>query len=297
MLTTAGQDVVEGYFGGQENIREATDQYDVQPLVNASLMSQCQSVYAMGEGDLSYVWPRMRQHATSRNRIRRSSAMTTPAPCGDPVRDRGSVTSQQRGPGMTEYATAITFPQTSTTYEAFSKLSAAAGQYGVRSAGIIERDAQGQLRVPESGDTAAGIGIASGSVIGMLVGVLGGPIGMLLGWSVGAATGALYDADRLDTGDEAIAAFGRLIPPGGNAILAVTDEVTTDPLEQFAAGFGGKVSRRPLDEVLAELEAQDEAAREADKAARKAIREQKKRERKEDFQTRVDALKAKFQKE
>ena len=65
----------------------------------------------------------------------------------------------------------------------------------------------------------------------------------------------------------------------------------------LAAGFGGKVSRRPLDEVLAELEAQDEAAREADKAARKAIREQKKRERKEDVQTRVDALKAKFHKE
>jgi uncharacterized membrane protein len=202
-----------------------------------------------------------------------------------------------KGPGMTEYATAITFPQTSTTYEAFSKLSAAIDQYGVRSAGIVERDAQGHLRVPESGDTAAGIGIASGSLIGMLVGVLGGPIGMLLGWSVGAATGALYDAERLDTGDEAIAAFGRLIPPGGNAILAVTDEVTTAPLEQFAAGFGGKVSRRPLGEVLAELEAQEEAAREADKAARKAIREQKKQERKEDFQTRVDALKAKFHKE
>ena len=49
---------------------------------------------------------------------------------------------------MTEYITAITFPQTSTTYEAFSKLSGAAGQYGVRSAGIIERDAQGHLKVP-----------------------------------------------------------------------------------------------------------------------------------------------------
>jgi hypothetical protein len=77
----------------------------------------------------------------------------------------------------------------------------------------------------------------------------------------------------------------------------VTDEVTTAPLEQFAGGFGGKVTRRPLDEVLAELEAQDEAAREADKAARKAMREQKKKERKEDFQTRVDALKAKFHKD
>ncbi len=198
---------------------------------------------------------------------------------------------------MTEYATAITFPQTSTTYEAFSKLSAAADQYGVRSGAIVERDAQGQLRVPESGDAAAGIGMASGGLIGMLIGVLGGPIGMLLGWSVGAASGALYDADRLDTGDDAIAAFGRLIPPGGNAILAVTNEETTAPLEQFATGLGGKVTRRPLGEVLAELEAQDEAAREADKAARKAIREQKKQERKEDFQTRVDALKAKFHKD
>jgi uncharacterized membrane protein len=139
--------------------------------------------------------------------------------------------------------------------------------------------------------------MASGSLIGMLVGVLGGPIGMLLGWSVGAASCALYDADRLDTGDEAIAAFGRLIAPGGNAILAVTNEVTTAPLEQFATGFGGKETCRPLDEVLAELEAQEEAAREADKAARKAIREQKKQERKEDFQTRVDALKAKFHKD
>ena len=44
------------------------------------------------------------------------------------------------------------------------------------------------------------------------------------------------------------------------------------------------------------MDAQEEAAREADKAARKAIREQKKRERKEDFQTRVDELKAKFHK-
>jgi uncharacterized membrane protein len=163
--------------------------------------------------------------------------------------------------------------------------------------GIIERDAQGHLQVPESGDSAAGIGFAGGSLIGMLVGVLGGPIGMLLGWSVGAAGGALYDADRLDTGDEAIAAFGRLIPPGGNAILAETDEATTDPLEQFAAGFGGKVTRRSLDEVLAELEAQEEAAEEADKAARKAIRARKKQERKEDVQKRLDALKAKFHKD
>jgi hypothetical protein len=53
----------------------------------------------------------------------------------------------------------------------------------------------------------------------MLVGVLGGPVGMLLSGSAGAASGALYDADRLDKGDEAIEQFGALMPTGGNALL------------------------------------------------------------------------------
>jgi len=198
---------------------------------------------------------------------------------------------------MSEYAVAITFPQNSTAYEALSKLSPAPGGFEIRSAAIVERDKDGHLHVPEGGDTEAGAGIAGGSLIGMLVGVLGGPVGMLLGWSAGAASGALYDADRLDTGDEAIEQFGALVPVGGNALLAETVEDTTEPLDTFVAGMGGTIARRPLDEVLTELEAQQAAAEEAEKAARKAIREQKKQEHKEAAQQRVDALKAKFRKQ
>ncbi len=197
---------------------------------------------------------------------------------------------------MSEYAVAITFPQNSTAYEALSKLSAAPGGFEIRSAAIVERDKDGHLHVPEGGDTEAGVGIAGGSLIGMLIGVLGGPVGMLLGWGVGAASGALYDADRLDTGDEAIEQFGALVPTGGNALLAETVEDTTEPLDAFAADLGGTIVRRPLDEVVAELEAQQAAAEAAEKAARKAIREQKRQEHKENYQHRVDALKAKFRK-
>ena len=197
---------------------------------------------------------------------------------------------------MPEYAVAITFPENSKTYEALSKLPDAAG-LEIRSAAIVERDKDGHLHVPEGDDTMAGVGIAGGSLIGMLIGVLGGPVGMLLGWGAGAAGGALYDADRLDTGDEAIAQFGALVPVGGNALLAETVEDTTEPLDAFVSQMGGTIVRRPRDEVVAELEAQQAAAEEADRAARKAIREQKKQERKEDFQQRVDALKAKFHKQ
>ena len=195
---------------------------------------------------------------------------------------------------MPEYAAAITFPQKSTAYEALSKLSAAPGGFEIRSAAIVERDKDGHLHVPEGGDAMAGAGTDGGSLIGMLVGVLGGPVGMLLGWSAGAASGALYDADRLDEGDEAIEQFGALVPTGGNALLAETVEDTTAPLDTFVSEMGGTIVRRPLDEVVTELEAQQAAAEEAEKAARKAIREQKKQERKETFQQRVDALKAKF---
>ncbi len=195
---------------------------------------------------------------------------------------------------MPEYAVAITFPQNSTTYEALSKLSAATGGFAIRSAAIVERDKDGHLHVPEGGDTMAGAGIAGGSLIGMLVGVLGGPVGMLLGWGVGAASGALYDADRLDKGDEAIEQFGALVPMGGNALLAETVEDTTEALDRFVSEMGGTIVRRTIDDVVAELEAQQAAAEEAEKAARKAIREQKRQERKETRQQRVDALKAKF---
>ena len=53
-------------------------------------------------------------------------------------------------------------------------------------------------------------------------------------------------------------------------------EDTTQPLDAFVSEMGGTIVRRPLDEVVAELEAQQAAAEEAEKAARKAIREQKK---------------------
>jgi uncharacterized membrane protein len=197
---------------------------------------------------------------------------------------------------MAEYAVAIRFPQNSTTYEALSKLSSATG-FEIRSAAIVERDKDGHLHVPEGGDTTAGTGIAGGSLLGMLVGVLGGPVGMLLGLGVGASAGALYDADRLDTGDEAIEQFGAQVPAGRNALLAETVEDTAEPLDRFVSEMGGTIVRRPVDEVVAELEAQQAAAEEAEKAARKAIRDQKRQERKETAQQRVEALRSRFHKQ
>jgi hypothetical protein len=44
------------------------------------------------------------------------------------------------------------------------------------------------------------------------------------------------------------------VPTGGNALLAETVEDTTEPLDTFVAELGGTIVRRPLGEVVAELE-------------------------------------------
>ncbi|MGV9671318.1 DUF1269 domain-containing protein [Gordonia sp. NPDC003504] len=127
-------------------------------------------------------------------------------------------------------------------------------------AAILRRDENGRLNVTEGGDVKSGDATVGGSLLGMLIGVLGGPLGVLLGFGLGAAGGALVDASRADDCDVAITEFGKTIRPGGNAILAETDEADTAAFDALVAKYGGAIVRRPLDEVLAEIEAQQDAA-------------------------------------
>ena len=118
---------------------------------------------------------------------------------------------------------------------------------------------------------------------------------MLLGLGVGAATGAAVDVSRAEVGDLAVSTFANLMTPGSNALIAQTDEGgSTAPLDAAVAELGGSIVRRPLDEVLAELEAQNAAAEEAAEAARRAMREEKRQERKENRERRIEALREKF---
>ena len=196
---------------------------------------------------------------------------------------------------MTDYVAAINFPERSKTYEAFSKIRADSERLGVVSAALVEVDREGRLTVPEGENTRAGLGMGTGSLIGVLVGALGGPIGMLLGLGVGALTGAAVDADRAGTSGLAVATLAGTLAPGTNEILAQTSEPgSTAPLDAVVAEQGGAIVRRPLDEVLGELEVRQVAEEEAAKAARKALRERKRQERKDSLDQRIEALRAKF---
>jgi uncharacterized membrane protein len=195
-----------------------------------------------------------------------------------------------------ENVVVVGFTEPSKAYQALSVLkeSDATGRIGLESAAVVERTATGELSIPESADNVGLVGTASGSLIGMLVGVLGGPVGLLLGWGAGALMGGAFDIDRAETSDEALTVLGRAIPPETTALIASVEEPSVEVIDEEMSKLGGEVTRRPVADVMAELEAAQQAADAAAAEARRSVREQHKAELQAGIDERVGKLKEKL---
>jgi uncharacterized membrane protein len=189
----------------------------------------------------------------------------------------------------------IGFTEASKAYQALSVLKScdAEGRITLESAAVVERTAEGTLRVPESAENDEFVGMASGSLVGSLIGVLGGPVGMLLGWGAGAMVGGAFDVDRAVTSDEALTVLGTAIPAGSTAVIASVEEPAVEVIDGEMAKLGGEVTRRPTSDVLAEVDAAEEAAEAAEREARKVVRQQHKAEFKEHATKAKEKLHAK----
>lgn len=69
-----------------------------------------------------------------------------------------------------ENVVVVRFAESSKAYQALSVLKEcdAEGRIGLRSAAVVERTPDGELRIPEGTDNVGLVGTASGSLIGML---------------------------------------------------------------------------------------------------------------------------------
>jgi uncharacterized membrane protein len=196
----------------------------------------------------------------------------------------------------TENVVIVRFAEPSKAYQALTVLKQcdADGRIALDSAAVVERTPDGDLQIQESADNVGLEGTASGSVIGMLVGVLGGPLGLLLGWGGGALIGGTYDMDRADETDDTLSMLGRAIAPGSTAVVASVTEPAVEVIDGEMGKLDGEVTRRPLDEVMNELETAQEAADAAAKEARRAMREKRKAEVHAGLDERVGRLKEKL---
>ena len=190
----------------------------------------------------------------------------------------------------------VQFPDASKAYQAMSVLKEcdAEGRIGLKSAAIVERTADGELRIPEGTDNIALAGTVSGSLIGMLIGVLGGPVGVLVGWGAGAVMGGTIDIVGATKSDEALTALARAIPPESTAVIASVTEAAVEVIDGEMAKLGGEVTRRTVADVMDELEAAEEAADAAAREARRTLREERKAELSTNLDARVKSLKEKL---
>jgi uncharacterized membrane protein len=195
-----------------------------------------------------------------------------------------------------ENVVVVRFTEPSKAYQGLSVLKDcdAEGRIALRSAAVVERTPEGELRISEGADNVGLIGTASGSLIGMLVGVLGGPVGVLVGWGSGALIGGAFDIGRAVKSDEALTALGRAIPPESTAVIATVAEPAVEVIDGEMAKLEGEVTRRPVGEVMDELEAAEEAAEAAAREARRALREKRKAEVTASLDERVGTLKEKL---
>ncbi len=197
----------------------------------------------------------------------------------------------------TESVVIIRFPQSSQAYEALSELRGlgeSLTSIEVRSAALVERKADGTLRVPEQSDDVIGVGTATGGLLGTLAGVLGGPLGVLLGFGTGALMGGVFDIDRATGVDSALGLLSVQITPGSTALIVDAVETTPEPPDQLAARFEATIERHRAPRVPPEVDAPEAAAEAAQKEADRVLRERKRAEVHAKIEEKVDTVKEKL---
>ncbi len=128
----------------------------------------------------------------------------------------------------------------------------------VRSEGVIlvEHDADGQVRVTQTGDHLGRKGLGWGGGVGLVVGLFAPPLlaSVAVGGAIGALTGK-FARHRLDSGIEK--ELGDKLRPGTAVIIAVIDSDDRLAAEQALAGSLAKsvapMSRKGLGELKAAL--------------------------------------------
>lgn len=148
----------------------------------------------------------------------------------------------------------------------------AGGPGQLRGAAVVHRAADGRVTIGEEvGDIdTAGTFAERHPRLATLLTVLAGPLDtLLLGNTLVALTGAMAEPSPDEVALEHLA---RAIPPGRTAVIAFAAEADPAATDRALAGLAAHVTRRPLAEVEAELDAASGAVEAAGAEARRVLR-------------------------
>lgn len=135
-----------------------------------------------------------------------------------------------------------------------------AGLIKIEDAAILVKDADGKLRIKDTGDMGGGKGAAIGGVVGGVIGLLAGPVG----WAAlgGAVIGGL--AAKLRDGgfsDARLKQIGASLKPNSSAIIAVIDHTWVAEVERQMQQAGANTVTEAISaDIAAQLEAGKDVA-------------------------------------
>lgn len=190
---------------------------------------------------------------------------------------------------------AVSFDDDHEAYHALTLLKELDSQQrvGVQEAVVVVRGEDGKLVEKDGTQSDYMAGTATGGLMGLLLGVIGGPLGVLIGGATGLMVGSLYDLADYDETDSALGAISSSVQAGRTALLAEVVEGTPEVVDAAMSEVGGKVLRRPVAEVEAEIAAAEEAEDKAKREARKELLRSHHDHDKAAVNAKVEALKAK----
>lgn len=188
------------------------------------------------------------------------------------------------------------FQDDSAAYQALSELKGLDDQrqIGLRAAAVVLRSADGNIVVKDEAGEERWEGMAIGGVVGLLIGILGGPFGILIGGATGLLAGSLFDVEDEDRTESVLGQFSQWTRVGHPTLLAEAYEPDPGRIDAVVSRLYGKVLRRPVEELEAEIAAAHKAQHEARRQARKVLLEEKRSKQKAEVDRSVDELKAKL---
>jgi hypothetical protein len=129
------------------------------------------------------------------------------------------------------------------------------GRLRVREAALLERSGQGRIGVPREGQDEEGFFMPPGGIVGMLVEAVTGPVGALHHRPAASFRGHAGPSPHDGERELALEDISRNLEPGVTLVVAEIADPDPDVLDATLAGLGTTVTRRPAQEVYAELQA------------------------------------------
>ena len=190
----------------------------------------------------------------------------------------------------------VTFEQDAQAYEAFTSLKKldSQGQVELRAAAVVLRDDEGKVIIKDEVGETYGVGTATGGIIGLLIGIIGGPLGVLIGGATGLMAGSLFDLDEEFDTRSALSQISQSVKVGHTALVAEVSEPNPEVLDSDMARLSGKVFRRSVHEVEAEIAAAQEAQQIAAKDARERLHKERHEQHQKEIDAKIAELKAKL---